>query len=162
LQPTAPESDNLAAAEAAALGGHGEVMKRTIRILFLAAATMAAASGGHLPPYPRLQNVSRIIVQIRPSQMAVQAERTKTIDDPARIAPIVAFVNERRDGWQRPWYGVQASRVVADFYSGGQFLGHVASGPGFLETQRMGDFACRPASAAEVAAFNGLLGLAPE
>ena len=119
-------------------------------------ALLAAACGGKMRPYPPLEGVTRVDVRVR---LAGRDTTIASIVDPDSVRRIAAFVNARRDGWERPWYGVPVAVVVADFYRGKDFMGHVGSGASFLETQREGDFASRPASAEEVATFNALLGV---
>jgi hypothetical protein len=119
-------------------------------------ALLAAACGGKVPSYPPLDGVTRVDVRVR---LNGHDTTVASIADPDSIRRIVAFVNARRDGWERPWYGIPVPIVVANFYRGSEFMGHVGSGASFLETQREGDFSSRPASTEEVAAFNSLLGV---
>lgn len=41
-----------------------------------------------------------------------------TITDPARIRDLVAFVDERPNGWSTPWYGAPIHPVRVEFYRG--------------------------------------------
>lgn len=115
-----------------------------------------AACDGKLPPYPRLEGITHVEVQAR---FAGRGTTLASIVDPDRIGRIVAFVNARRAGWEQPWAGVPVPTVVANFYRGSEFKGHVGSGASFLETQRDGDFASRDASHDEVSEFNALVGV---
>ncbi|HEY2377988.1 MAG TPA: hypothetical protein VGH98_18585 [Gemmatimonadaceae bacterium] len=114
------------------------------------------ACGGKVPPYPPLEGITRVEVRGR---LAQRDTTVASIADPERIGRILAFVNARCAGWERPWAGIPVPIVVADFYRGSEFMGHVGSGASFLETQREDDFASRSASPEEVAEFNALLGI---
>jgi hypothetical protein len=119
-------------------------------------AGIAAGCARSVPAYPPLDGVTRVEVQVRVSGRDTVVAN---IVDPDSVRRITTFLNARRAGWERPWYGIPVPIVVANFYRGGEFMGHVGSGSSFLETQREDDFSSRPASAEEVAAFNALLGV---
>jgi hypothetical protein len=119
-------------------------------------ALLVAACDEKIPPYPPLEGITRVDVRVR---LAGRDATVTSIVDPDSVARVMAFVNVRRNGWQRPWYGIPVPVVVAEFYRGKEFMGHVGSGASFMEAQRQGDFASRPASAEEVAVFNALLGV---
>ena len=119
-------------------------------------ALLVAACDEKIRPYPPLEGITRVDVRVR---LAGRDTIVTSIIDPDSLGRIVAFVNVRRGGWERPWSGIPVPVVMAEFYRGKEFMGHVGSGASFLEAQREGDFASRPASAEEVAAFNALLGV---
>lgn len=128
-----------------------------IRLWSVAASiALLTACDGKVPPYRPLNGITRVEVRAR---LAGHDTAVGSIVEPNRITRIVAFVNARRAGWEQPWAGVPVPTVVAEFYRGSEFMGHVGSGASFLETQREGDFASRPASTEEVAEFNALLGI---
>ena len=114
------------------------------------------ACGVKVPPFPPLDGITRVDVRV---EMDGRDTTVASIAGRDSIGRLVAFVNARRDGWERPWYGIPVPSVVANFYREGEFMGHVGSGPSFLETQREDDFASRPSSSSEVAEFNALLGI---
>jgi hypothetical protein len=114
------------------------------------------ACNGKMPAYPPLDRITRIDVRAR---LDGHDTVVASIADPERIARIVAFVNARRAGWEQPWGGIPVPSVMAEFYSGSEFEGHVGSGASFLETQREDNFASRSASDDEVREFNALLGI---
>jgi hypothetical protein len=107
------------------------------------------------PPYPELTGITRINVRQRAS---VHGSAGRSISHPDSLAAIVGFVNARRDGWAAPWYGVPVPVIIADFYRGEAFAGHVGVGSNFFEAQRSGDFASRKASPTEIMEFVKLLG----
>jgi hypothetical protein len=83
-----------------------------------------------------------------------------TIDDPAIVNRIVAFVNEQQGGrgGLSDWAGVPVPRLFAYFYSGSEFKGYFAVGPGFFECQREGDFWSKRCEVAEEFEFLELVG----
>lgn len=73
------------------------------------------------------------------TKIVVRADHNKTlstITDTDRIMKIVAFIDERRKGWSKPWVGVPVPTIVADLYDGDKFKGHFGVGKNFFETQR--------------------------
>jgi hypothetical protein len=118
------------------------------------AALLAAC--GNVPPYPPLEGITRVDVRVRLAGRDTSVASITNLDSVARL---VEFVNARRSGWRRPWYGIPVPTTVAELYRGSEFMGHVGAGPSFLETQRQDDFASRPATAEELAAFDALLGI---
>jgi hypothetical protein len=59
-------------------------------------------------------------------------------------------------------YGVPVPRVVLDFYEGENFKGHFGISKGFIETQRVGDFASKSISEGEGQEFLNLVGISDE
>lgn len=131
-------------------------MSRRLSAVVCTLALQVAACDEKIRPYPPLEGITRVDVRVR---VAGRDTIVTSIIDPDSLGRVVAFVNVRRDGWKRPWSGIPVPVVLAEFYRGKVFMGHVGSGASFLETQREDDFASRPASAEEVAAFNALLGV---
>ena len=109
-----------------------------------------------LASYPPLGAVARIEVKTGSIDGPM-----RVIDDPAEVARVVAFVDERRGGWggSADWVGVPVPQVSADFYSGSEFLGHFGVGPGFFECHRKGSFASQSCTESEERHFLELLGL---
>ena len=58
-----------------------------------------------------------------------------------------------------PWYGVPVPTIVADFYDGETFKGHLGVGSSFFETQREGDFWSKSAPRSEIQQFLSLVGV---
>lgn len=128
----------------------------TVTVLF---PLLMSACNRAVPAYPALTGITRIEVRAR---LSGRDTTIASITNPDTIARMTAFVNARREGWDVPWYGVPVPVTTAEFYRGREFLGHVGAGAAFLETQRRGEFASRPATDEEVAAFNALLGIPPK
>jgi hypothetical protein len=129
------------------------------RQLFLVGAWLAiwsVACNRTVAPYPRLDAITRVDVQVR---IGGRDTTIASIADVDSVARTVEFVNSRRGGWEVPWYGVPVPTTTALFYRGREFQGSVGTGPNFLETQRLGDFASRAASGDEIVAFHALLGV---
>jgi hypothetical protein len=119
-------------------------------VAVLAVGCCALASG--TKTYSPLGPVTRIEVH-------TDGQPVKVIDDPVRVARIVEYADARRQRWggTSDAFGVPVPRVSAFFYEGDKFRGHFGVGPGFLETQRDGDFASRVASEREEREFLELL-----
>jgi hypothetical protein len=75
------------------------------------------------------------------------------------VAALVSFTEAHATGWEVPWYGPRGSRVRANFYAGGRFLGDLGVGPTFLTAQGCGDFQSRPVSADDRAVVMGMFGV---
>ena len=119
-------------------------------------AVLGSACNRAVPAYSALAGITRIDVRARVSG---RDTIVASIANPDSIVRVTDFVNARRDGWEVPWSGVPVPVTTAEFYRGSEFLGHVGAGATFFETQRRDDFASRPATSEEVAAFNALLGI---
>jgi hypothetical protein len=108
------------------------------------------------PDFPELSSVQRVVVVIdgRDTLPAITA--------PDRVSEIVAFVNDRRDGWGAPWAGVPVPRIRAAFYRDTSARGamrYFGAGSGFFESSSQpGDFASRAATETEVTEFLRLVG----
>ena len=102
---------------------------------------------------PQLGNVTRIEIRRDHNELL------STITDAKQIAAVVTFTDSHRTGWGTPWSGVPIPIIVADFYDGETFKGHIGVGANFLETQRVGGFWSRSASNAEIKQFLTLVGL---
>jgi hypothetical protein len=110
-----------------------------------------------LPPMPPVGPFTRVVVV---DDRSVGAPDTlAVISEPARLAALAAYVDARRAEWEQPWYGIPVPQVSAYLYTAGGFAGHVGAGPNFLEVQRLGTFASRSASRAELQEFARLLGV---
>ncbi|HSU16103.1 hypothetical protein [Longimicrobium sp.] len=98
---------------------------------------------------------------VRHGQAASSEERRDTIRDPARLRALVRFVDERRAGWEQPWYGVPVPYTIVEFRAGSEMEGSFGIGTNFFETLRNGDFYSRAASRQELAEFSRLIGEPP-
>lgn len=90
----------------------------------------------------------------------------RVIADQDSIARILAFINDRTEGWGgvSDMFGVPVPQVTAFLYNSAapvpdRFQGSFGAGDGFFATQREGDFASRRASREELDAFAGLIGV---
>jgi hypothetical protein len=132
-------------------------------LLFLGSLTVAGCGerkpADEVQPEPQPQtysgfgNVTRVEIKDR------RDELIHRIEDKEQIQKIVAFVDEHRSGWGRPWYGIPVPQVMANFYDGQTFKGHFGVGRNFFETQREGEFASKDASAEQCRTFLGLIGV---
>src|SRR5262245_34861247 len=135
-------------------------MPRRLIALFVASVS-CAASTWEVPPLPES---NRILVQVNNTDVA-------EIRDPDRIRAISEFVNAKRDGWDRPWYGIPVADTRVAFYRDKSILGYFGVGwvacrrdRGFFETLRFepqlpSGRGSRTASLRECEDFIGLLGL---
>ena len=110
-----------------------------------------------LPPMPPVGPLTRVVVI--DDRSAGGRDTLAVISEPARLAALAAYVDARRAEWGRPWYGIPVPQVSAYLYTASGFAGHVGAGPNFLEVQRLGTFASRSASQAELQEFARLLGV---
>jgi hypothetical protein len=127
-------------------------------ISFLSVLIGLAGCGGHITHnFSALGSVTAISVRgSEPSRPSIK------ITDGQAITRIVAFVDEHRDGWSVPWFGVPVPIEATDFYSGTEFEGSFGVGKDFLETQRDGKFYSQNATPAEVSDFLALLTPQPD
>jgi hypothetical protein len=86
----------------------------------------------------------------------------REISDPHAIQQIVEFVDTNADGWNKPWYGIPAPTVTAEFYDGKHFKGSLGIGRNFFETQRDGDFWFKSATTDQTKRFLSLVGKSQE
>jgi hypothetical protein len=123
-------------------------------------AVVAATGCAVLPEraYPPVGPVSRVEVNGK-SQFDTPPERV--IDDPAEVARIVSFVDDRCQGWggTSGRFGVPIPRVSVYFYDGERFVGSFGVGPGFFETHRAGGFSSRWATDREEREFLEVIGM---
>ena len=107
-------------------------MPRPMPSVCLLSAILLSA-GCHLGPqvrsYSPLDQVTRIEVKAELSDYL-----THTIDDPAEISRIVAFVNERRGGWggSSDWAGVPVPQCVRVLLQGAGVQGALRGRAGVL------------------------------
>jgi len=83
----------------------------------------------------------------------------RTITDRQRIARIAAFAQAHADGWRSPWYGTPVGDITLDVYRGPRFMGHLAIGSNFLESQGCEDFMSRTVSPTDRRAILSLVGV---
>lgn len=117
-------------------------------VLLALLAVVAACSRRRA--FPPLEGITHAEVRTNLDSLGI-------IDDPARVAAIVGFVNARREGWEQPWTGVPVGRLGVTFYRGREVRGSFQVGTNFFESQREGGFFSRDATSQEVAQFRQLL-----
>jgi hypothetical protein len=83
----------------------------------------------------------------------------RTITDPSLIAKIATFAQAHADDWGSPWYGTPIGNITLEVYSGHRFMGHLAIGPTFLESQGCDDFMSRSLSQTDRRVILSLVGL---
>jgi hypothetical protein len=83
------------------------------------------------------EGADRVVIR-KESKTAV-----KTITDRSTISQIAVFAEVRSGGWGTPLAGTPVANITLDFYSGGQFLGHLGIGRSFIESQGCGAFVSR-------------------
>jgi hypothetical protein len=66
-----------------------------------------------------------------------------TINDRSRISQIAQFAEAHGNDWSVPLAGTPIGSISLEFYSGGQFLGDLGIGKGFLDAQGCGYFFSR-------------------
>jgi hypothetical protein len=103
--------------------------------------------------FPKLGQVTRIKVVDNMSR-----ELRPEITDRKKIDQIAEFVDARRSGWTKPWYGIPVPSVCADFYDGSSLKGHFGTGINFFETNR-NNFWSRHAAPSEVQQFLDMVGV---
>jgi len=106
--------------------------------------------------FPKLGQVTRIRVVDNMSR-----ELRPEITDRQKMDQIAEFVDARRSGWTKPWYGIPVPSVCADFYDGSSLKGHFGAGINFFETNR-NDFWSRNATPSEVQQFLDMVGVPRE
>jgi hypothetical protein len=123
-------------------------------------SVLACSASATRQEFPELSTVQRVVVVVdgRDTLPAITASD--------RIAEIVAFVNDRRDGWGAPYAGVPVPRIRAGFYrdtSAQGVIRYFGAGPGFFESSTThGDFASRAATETEITEFLRLVGAPPD
>jgi hypothetical protein len=134
-------------------------MRRLAQVTALLSILACSASATR-EEFPELSAVQRVVVVMG------SRDTLPAITAPDRIAEIVAFVNDRRDGWGAPYAGVPVPRVRAGFYRNTSAQGAVryfGAGPGFFEASNQpGDFASRAATETEITEFLRLVGAPPD
>jgi hypothetical protein len=103
--------------------------------------------------FPKLGQVTRIRVVDN-----MDRDLRPEIRDSRKIEQIAEFVDARRAGWTRPWYGIPVPSVCADFYDGSILKGHFGAGTNFFETNR-NNFWSRHAAPTEVQRFLDMVGV---
>jgi hypothetical protein len=106
--------------------------------------------------FPQLGQVTRIRVVDNMSR-----ELRPEITDRQKIDQIADFVDARRSGWTKPWYGIPVPSVCADFYDGSIFKGHFGAGIDFFETNR-NSFWSKGATSSEIHQFLDMVGVPRE
>jgi hypothetical protein len=127
-------------------------LRRAIFSVLLVVLAQLGGCGAHVALLP----VGKVThIEIRGNNN----ELLSKVTDEKQILAVIAFVDAHRADWGAPWYGIPVPVVVADFYDGESFKGHLGVGPSFLETQRQGDFWSQSASRVEVKQFLALVGV---
>jgi hypothetical protein len=106
--------------------------------------------------FPNLGQVTRIRVVDNMSR-----ELRPEITDRQKIDQIAEFVDARRSGWTKPWYGIPVPSVCAEFYDGSSLKGQFGAGINFFETNR-NNFWSRNATPSEVQQFLDMVGVPRE
>jgi hypothetical protein len=132
------------------LGGTKEHLRRTT----FALALCLVGCGHPQPDLPVISKASRIEVTNN------RNERIALIEEPEHVTRILAFIAERRSGWEAPWYGVPVSTVNLVVFQGNSPLLTFGAGGSFFAAQYAGTFGSRAASPEELATFRALLGSA--
>ena len=120
----------------------------------LALALILVGCGHPEPDLPAISKASRIEVTNN------RNERIALIEEPAHVTRILAFIAERRRGWEVPWYGPPVSTVNLVVFQGSSPVLTFGAGRSFFAAQYAGTFASRAASPEELATFRALLGWA--
>jgi hypothetical protein len=99
------------------------------------------------------ENADRVVV--------TKASKTtlKALSDRSTISRIAAFAQSRSSEWATPLAGTPVAPITVEFYSGGQFLGHLGVGESFIESQGCGAFVSRKLGSADRSEIVGLLGI---
>lgn len=83
-----------------------------------------------------------------------------TVDDPAAVAALAAFVNERLDGYQESWVEAPIPHVVTKFYAvDGDLIGTFGSGSNYFARGNFPRQKQRRASPKELEDYYSLIGL---
>jgi hypothetical protein len=82
-----------------------------------------------------------------------------TVSDHPRIASVLAWLQEREDGWYEPAGGTRVSRVRVNFTGGGTALGNLGLGPKYLTALHRGRWFQRDADPGDREAVLALLGV---
>ena len=130
------------------LGGTKEHLQRTT----FALALCLVGCGHPEPDLPVILKASRIEVTNN------RNKRIALIEEPAQVTRILAFIAERRRGWEVPWYGPLVSTVNLVVFQGNSPVLTFGAGGSFFAAQYAGTFGSRAASPEELAVFRALLG----
>jgi hypothetical protein len=132
-------------------------MIRSLRlIIYLSAFLLLMGCADDERQFPKLGQVTRIRV-VENMDHDIGPE----ITDGQKIEQIVEFVDSRRSGWTKPWYGVPVPSVCADFYDGSIFKGHFGAGINFFETNRS-SFWSKNTTPSEIQQFLDMVGVPRE
>jgi hypothetical protein len=72
------------------------------------------------------------------------------------------FVNERRDGWKKPWYGTPVAEISVSFCDRQDYQAGFGIGKGLFESQPRDEFWSKTTRPDEVVRFLDLLGIPGE
>ena len=111
-----------------------------------------AGCGGH--GFPAVGSVTSATMSISASD---GSKYLWTISDPEKLTQIVAFVDGRRTGWSKLWYGTPVPIVEVRLFDGDIHKGVFGVGKNFFETQREGSFFSKRASSSDVRDFLKML-----
>jgi hypothetical protein len=125
-------------------------------IICLSAFLLLMGCAGDEREFPKLGQVTRIRVVDN-----MDHDIGPEIIDKQKIEQIAEFVDSRRSGWTKPWYGIPVPGVCADFYDGTIFKGHFGAGINFFETNRS-SFWSKNATASEIQQFLGMVAVPRE
>lgn len=102
------------------------------------------ACKARVEPFPDFDGIRRVIV------VTTLNDTVAVVTDSVRIRQLVRFANERNGDWRDEWLGNPIPQINLFFY-GAEFQGSFGAGENFFSSQRLGMWATRLASVAEVA-----------
>lgn len=113
-------------------------MARMPILLMLAVLAGCASLSSSAPPVtlPTAPRAERITVV--PRNCGERKDRWITITDRSKIDRFVAFVNERQDGWTRPWDTFPTPEYTVSLESGGTTIGFVWLSSSWIGGPRQG------------------------
>jgi hypothetical protein len=123
-----------------------------VAALILAAFLVASLGAAKRYTFPPVGRATGVEIRATRDNSLVRA-----LDDQARVAAIVAFVDARRAGWEIPIGGVPVPQFAAAFEDGAVKRGRFGVGCGFFETWGPYGFASRRAGVAEIEEFLRLI-----
>jgi hypothetical protein len=85
---------------------------------------------------PKISNVTKIVV--KNSDLAGLS--VKWITDTQQIQKIIHCINQQREGWDKPWYGVPSGAVKLELCRGTESLETFGIGENFFDASRRTDF----------------------
>jgi hypothetical protein len=129
-----------------------------MRLLFLALLVVCSMQGCaqrcRVVSFDSWSSVDRIVLEV-PGE-----HEKRTIDDPAVIQKVHAFLIRRTDGWDLPFPDTPLGPLRLDAYQGSKGITYLAVGEKFIEAPGCGYAASRRITAAERREILSILGVA--